>query len=172
LARAGAYLLSTENSDLIKNVNSIFDKKTWDFTLQNKLKFKPFYVFKCFTTLPIVYLLPQHVLDYVVKSNTHWPFYEYYFEPAGKEGMVFLQFIDDDFERGIKTKEKIQVWFNYTQIIAYLLILTLCVVPFFQFRGKYIIITTIVLLLLTRFLNPMMANYNLYKGQRQALFSN
>jgi len=170
LARSGAYVLSTENGDLIKNVNGIFDKQTWDFSLQNKLKFKPFYVFKCFTTLPIVYLFPQHVLDYVVKSNTHRPFYEYYFEPAGKEGMVFLQFMDDDFNRGIQTKEKIQYWFNMVQIIAYLLIALLLVVPFFQFKWKYSLLAGIVVVLSTRYLNPMTANYNLYKAQKQSLF--
>jgi hypothetical protein len=170
LARAGAYILSTENGDLIKNVNSIFDKQSWDYSLQNKLQFKPFYVFKCYTTLPIVYLFPQKVLDYLIKSQTRYPFYEYYFEPAGKEGMVFLQFNDDDFNRGIQTKEKIQGWFNSLQIIAYLLILSLIVVLFFQFKGKYIVIACIVLLLLTRFLNPLMANYNLYKAQRQDIF--
>jgi hypothetical protein len=170
LARAGAYVLSTENGDLIKNVNNIFDKQTWDFTLQNKLNFKPFYVFKCYTTLPIVYLFPQKVLDYLIKKHTRYPFYEYYFEPAGKEGMVFLQFNDDDFNRGMRTKEKIQMWFNSLQIIAYLLILSLIVVLFFQFKGKYIVIACIILLLSTRFLNPMMANYNLYKAQRQDIF--
>jgi len=170
LARAGAYLLSTENSDLIKNVNNIFDKQSWDFSLQNKLDFKPFYVFKCFTTLPIVYLFPQHVLDYLVKSNTHRPFYEYYFEPAGKEGMVFLQFMDDDFKRGMQTKEKIQVWFNNAQFIAYSLVILLMVVLFFQLNYKNSIVVLIILLLCTRYLNPMMANFNLYKAQRQALF--
>jgi len=168
LARAGAYLLSTENSDLIKNVNTIFDKLSWDFSLQNKLDFKPFYVFKCFTTLPIVYLFPQHMLDYLVKSNTQRPFYEYYFEPAGKEGMVFLQFMDDDFKRGMQTKEKIQFWFNNAQFIAYSLLILLMVVLFFQLN--YIIVAFIILLLSTRYLNPMMATLNLYKAQRQSLF--
>jgi hypothetical protein len=170
LARAGAYLLSTENSDLIKNVNNIFDKLSWDFSLQNKLNFKPFYVFKCFTTLPIVYLFPQHVLDYLVKSNTPRPFYEYYFEPAGKEGMVFLQFMDDDFKRGMQTKEKIQFLFNNAQFIAYSLVILLMVVLFFQLNYKNSIVALIILLLCTRYLNPMMANFNLYKAQRQTLF--
>jgi len=170
LARAGAYLLSTENSDLIKNVNNIFDKLSWDFSLQNKLNFKPFYVFKCFTTLPIAYLFPQHVLDYLVKSNTPRPFYEYYFEPAGKEGMVFLQFMDDDFKRGMQTKEKIQFLFNNAQFIAYSLVILLMVVLFFQLNYKNSIVALIILLLCTRYLNPMMANFNLYKAQRQTLF--
>ena len=75
LARAGAYILSTQNGHLIKNINRIFDKQSWDFSLQNKLNFKPFYVFKCYTTLPIVYLFPQKVLDYLVKGHTHQTFY-------------------------------------------------------------------------------------------------
>jgi hypothetical protein len=170
LARSGAYLLSTENGALIKNINGIFDKQTWDFSLQNKLKFKPFYVFKCFTTLPIVYLYPQYVLDYIVKSNTPRPFYEYYFEPAGKEGMVFLQFMDDDFNRGMQTKEKIQAWFNTLQIISYILFIFLLVILFFQFKWKYYLVSSIVLILSTRYLNPMMVNYNLYKAQRQEIF--
>jgi hypothetical protein len=172
LARSGAYLLSTENSDLIKNVNNIFDKQSWDFSLQNKLNFKPFYVFKCFTTLPIVYLFPQHILDYLIKSNTPRPFYEYYFEPAGKEGMVFLQFMDDDFNRGMQTKEKIQFLFNRAQFIAYSLLILLMVVLFFQFNHKYSVVFLIILLLCTRYLNPMIANFNLYKAQRQAIFGN
>ena len=170
LARSGAYLLSTENGALIKNINGIFDNNSWDFSQQDKLVFKPFYVFKCFTTLPIVYLFPQHLLDYLVKSNTNRPFYEYYFEPAGKEGMVFLQFMDDDFNRGMQTKEKFQNWFNTFQVCAYLLILFLIVVPFFQFEWKTTIVVCIILLLLTRFLNPMMSNYNVYKAQRQSIF--
>ena len=170
LARSGAYLLSTENGDLIKNINGIFDRQTWDYSLKNKLKFKPFYVFKCFTTLPIIYLFPQHVLDYIVKSHTHRPFYEYYFEPAGKEGMVFLQFMDDDFKRGMQTKEKIQSWFNIVQIISYLLLLVALVVPFFQFRWNYSLSAVIIILLSTRYLNPMLSNYNLYKAQRQSIF--
>lgn len=172
LARGGAYLVSTENGDLIKNINNIFDKQFWDFSLQNKLDFKPFYVFKCFTTLPIIYIFPQHILDYLISSHTSRPFYEYYFEPAGKEGMVFLQFMDDNFERGMKTKEKIQTIFTITQIIMYILLLStfILLVPFFQFSRKRILITLIVLILLTRYLNPIAANFNLYKAQKQSIF--
>ena len=84
--------------------------------------------------------------------------------------MLFLQFIDDDFNKGMQTKQKIQTWFNTAQIIAYLLLISFIVVLFFQFKGKYIAIACIVLLLSTRFLNPMMVNYNLYKAQRQDIF--
>ena len=172
LARGGAYLVSTENGDLIKNINNIFDKQFWDFSLQNKLDFKPFYVFKCFTTLPIIYIFPQHILDYLIRSHTSRPFYEYYFEPAGKDGMVFLQFMDDDFNRGMKTKEKIQTLFTFTQVIMYILLLTafILLVPFFQLKWKNVLIILIVLILLTRYLNPIGANYNLYKAQKQFIF--
>jgi hypothetical protein len=181
LARGGAYLLSTENKDLITNINNIFNHHFWDFSLQNKLSFKPFYVFKCFTRFPIIYLFPQHLLDYIVKKHTNKPFYEYYFEPAGKEGMVFLQFMDDDFDRGIETKNKIENWFNLSQIFFYFLflILFLFLFLFLFLKIRHIptfnlisLIIFIGVLWLTRFLNPMMANYNLYKAQKQSIFAN
>lgn len=182
LARGGAYVLSTQNKDLITNINNIFNHHFWDFSLQNKLNFQSFYVFKCFTRLPIVYLFPQHVLDYMVKKHTEKPFYAYYFEPAGKEGMVFLQFMDNDFEQGMKTKQKIEGWFNKTQICFYFLFLILIIIIitilmgmiFFQSRsiiGILILISIIIIgSWLTRFLNPMSANYSLFTVQKQSIF--
>ena len=84
--------------------------------------------------------------------------------------MVFLQFMDDDFNRGMQTKEKIQAWFNTLQIISYILFIFLLVILFFQFKWKYYLVSSIVLILSTRYLNPMMVNYNLYKAQRQEIF--
>ena len=106
LARGGAYLLSTENSPLIKNINNIFLKKEWNYNLTEEMKFKPFYVYKCFTTLPIIYLFPQKMVDWFMEKHTSRPYYEYYFEPVGTTGMVFFQFMDDNFEEGMKTKKR------------------------------------------------------------------
>ena len=78
--------------------------------------------------------------------------------------------MDDDFKRGMQTKEKIQSWFNIVQIISYLLLLVALVVPFFQFRWNYSLSAVIIILLSTRYLNPMLSNYNLYKAQRQSIF--
>jgi hypothetical protein len=170
LARGGAYIISTDNKALITNINNVFINNFWDFSLQQKMKFKPFYVFKCFTTTPIIYLFPQYVLDYLVKSHTKLPFYEYYFEPAGKEGMVFLQFMDTDFKRGIKTKERIEYLFNISQKIIYSLLIIMILLLFTKSKIKYYFMLFVIMVFLSRFINPMTVNYNLYKAQKQSLF--
>ena len=135
------------------------------------MKFKPFYVFKCFTTTPIIYLFPQYLLDYIVQQHTKLPFYEYYFEPAGKEGMVFLQFMDTDFERGMKTKERIENLFTMSQKIMYALLMSMILLLLFSKSIlKYYFMLVVILLFLSRFINPMTVNYNLYKAQKQMLF--
>ena len=171
LARGGAYIISTDNKALISNINNVFMNKYWDFSLKQKMNFKPFYVFKCFTTIPIIYLFPQYLLDFIVKSYTKLPFYEYYFEPAGKEGMVFLQFMDTDFERGMKTKERIEKIFNISQIIMYLLISIMIILLIIsKSTMKYYFMGFIIFLFLSRFINPINVNYNLYKAQKQSVF--
>ena len=172
LARGGAYIISTDNKALITNINNVFINNFWDFSLQQKMNFKPFYVFKCFTTTtPIVYLFPQYLLDYIVKSHTKLPFYEYYFEPAGKEGMVFLQFMDTDFDRGMKTKERIEYLFSISQKIMYsLLIIMILLLIFSKSKMKYYFMIFVIMVFLSRFINPITVNYNLYKAQKQSLF--
>jgi hypothetical protein len=170
LARGGAYIISTDNKALLTNINNVFTHNFWDFSLQQKMNFKPFYVFKCFTTTPIIYLFPQYVLDYIVKSQTKLPFYEYYFEPAGKEGMVFLQFMDTDFKRGMKTKERIENLFNMAQKIMYsLLIIMILLLLLSGSNMKYYFMIFVIMVFLSRFINPITVNYNLYKAQKQSL---
>lgn len=172
LARGGAYVISTENAALIQNINYIFTKQDWDYSLAGKMNFKPFYVFKCFTTLPIIYLFPQKIVDSYIRQKTKRPFYEYYFEPTGATGMVFFQFMDDDFERGMQTKKHIETIFYTTQLIMYVLIvlsITIIVVyPYWRYR--YIPAVIVIALWLTRFLNPITTNYNIYKAQKQLIF--
>jgi hypothetical protein len=171
LARGGAYLVSTENEALITNINNIFINKEWNYNLSEEMKFKPFYVYKCFTTLPIIYLFPQKIIDWYVRKHTTRPFYEYYFEPTGQTGMVFFQFMDDDFEHGMQTKLAIEKFFTTAQIVSYILIaLGIFLVGFTSWPYKNYVVFIIILLWLTRFLNPITTNYNLYKAQKQSLF--
>jgi hypothetical protein len=171
LARGGAYLVSTKNAALITNINNIFIKKEWDYNLTEKMRFKPFYVYKCFTELPIVYLFPQKLVDWFVRKRTTRPFYEYYFEPTGQTGMVFFQFMDNDFEKGMQTKKEIEQMFAKAQIVFYILIvLGIYLVGFSEWSGRNYVAALILLLWLTRFLNPITTNYNLYKGQKQSIF--
>ena len=135
------------------------------------MRFKPFYVYKCFTELPIVYLFPQKLVDWFVRKRTTRPFYEYYFEPTGQTGMVFFQFMDNDFEKGMQTKKEIEQMFAKAQIVFYILIvLGIYLVGFSEWSGRNYVGVFILLLWLTRFLNPITANYNLYKAQKQSIF--
>jgi len=174
LARGGAYLVSTENEALITNVNNIFIKREWNYNLTEEMKYKPFYVYKCFTQLPIIYLFPQKLIDWFVRKRTTRPFYEYYFEPTGQTGMVFFQFMDDDFEKGMETKKEIEKIFERAQILMYILIalgiFLACSTTSLLGPYKNYIALLILLLWLTRFLNPITVNYNLYKAQKQSIF--
>ncbi len=171
LARGGAYVISTDNAALIQNINSIFINKSWNHNLTNEMKFKPFYAFKCFTQLPIVYLFPQKMIDWYVRKHTTHPFYEYYFEPVGTTGMVFFQFIDDDFETGMATKKKIETIFDRTQLLMYgLIVLTIILLAFTRWNYRYLLTAAIIGIFITRVFNPITANYNCYKAQKQSLF--
>jgi hypothetical protein len=107
-----------------------------------------------------------------VKKTTK-TFYEYYFEPTGATGMVFFQFMDDDFERGMQTKKRIEELFTNAQYIIYtLIVLTVCLLIMTKGQSNIVIVfaVIVILLFLTRLLNPITANYNLYKAQKQLLF--
>jgi hypothetical protein len=85
--------------------------------------------------------------------------------------MVFLQFMDTDFERGMKTKERIESLFNISQKIMYsLLIIMILLLLFSKSNMKYYFMIFVIMLFLSRFINPMTVNYNLYKAQKQSLF--
>jgi hypothetical protein len=171
LARGGAYLLSTENSALITNINTIFLKKEWNYHLNKEMKFKPFYVFKCFTQIPIIFIFPQKIVDLFMEKHTTRPFYEYYFEPVGTTGMVFFQFMDDDLEHGLKTKETIEKIFAGAQIVMYALIFfAIYLVSSTEWSYRYLVAFCVLFLFLMRLFNPIMVNYKLYKGQKQSLF--
>ena len=169
-ARGGAYLLSTENTALITNINNIFLKKEWDYNLGEEMKFKPFYVYKCFTTRPIVFLFPQKIIDWYIRQHTSRPFYEYYFEPVGKTGMVFFQFMDDDFERGMQTKQEIETIFDHAQLIMYILIGLAALIGLTKSTFRYPFMLFVLFIFLIRVFNPIIVNYKLYKAQKQAIF--
>ena len=68
LARGGNYLLATNNRDLIVNINQLYNHGHWDYN--RKLEFQPYYSFKCFSKLPILYILPQYVTNHIFKGVT------------------------------------------------------------------------------------------------------
>ena len=165
-ARGGAYVIATDNKHLIDNINLLYTKNEWNYDKKNEMKFKPYYSFKCYTTLPIVYIFPQKIIDRYMRKRTQRPFYEYYFEPTGSSGMVFFQFMEDDYKTGMKLKMDIERAFDTTQVVMYFLIGYFFVLLYV--RGKYTVLIYIVLLIwLTRFLNPINSNFKIYKAQSQ-----
>lgn len=169
-ARAGAYLVSTENTALITNINNIFIKKEWNHNLTAEMKFKPFYVYKCFTKLPILFLFPQKIVDWFIHKQTARPFYEYYFEPVGTTGMVFFQFMDDDFEHGMQTKREIERVFDIAQITMYILIVMAMLIGLTKSPYRYPFLIFVLFVFLLRIFNPIIVNYKLYKAQKQMIF--
>jgi hypothetical protein len=171
LARGGAYLVSTENAALIENVNRIFDSQTWHYNLTDEMKFKPFYVYKCYTKIPIIYIFPQKLMDWFITKHTDRPFYEYYFEPTGSSGMIFYQFMDNDFEKGMQTKLQLEKIFDIAQILMYVLLaLMIFLLAFTNWSYKYFFAFAVLCIFLMRIFNPIATNYSLYKAQKQSIF--
>jgi hypothetical protein len=167
LARGGAYILSTKNEYLINNINNVVDKGEWDYNIQDKMKFAPFYSFKCYSSTPLLYVYPQYVMDYIMKKNNCMPFYEYYFEPAGKTGMVAFQFMHTNFEDGMKTKKHLETMFNFAQyLFIFLFIISLILFSMNKALG-IIMIIFVGMIFNTRMLNPFSVQYQHWKAAKQ-----
>lgn len=173
LARGGAYIYSTDNPLLIKSINQLVDEGMWDWSItKENLTFTPYYSFKCYTEVPIIYLFPQHLIDLYMKQNNCKDFYEYYFEPGGKGvSMVCFQFLHEDFEKGMKIKQSIEFLIAFIQlffIIAY--ILAILIALFYHQSMGILILIILTIFFTTRLINPLSMNINLFNAQKQALF--
>ena len=172
LARGGAYIYSTNNTKLITAINDLANDNIWDYNYKRKdFEFKDFYSFKCYTTIPILYLYPQYCLDNLMKLYNCKEFYEYYFEPSGKGlSMVFFQFLHEDYETGMKVKHIIENVFSTTQILFYLLIiLILLTLIFYDKKIALQLFLAVFILYFTKILNPFCMHANLWNAQKQAL---
>ena len=169
LARGGAYILSTQNKYLIENINNLANKGIWEYNIEDKMRFTPFYSFKCYSSAPLIYIYPQYVLDYVMKKHNCMPFYEYYFEPGGKNGMVIIQFMHKNFEQGMKAKKHFETMINMDQYtFIFLFIISLIIFSINKTIGLVMIIT-VGMLFNTRFLNPIGAQLTHWKATKQLL---
>ena len=110
-------------------------------------------------------------MDKLIGCFTDMPLREYYWEPVNGEGFVFYQFMTRNHEEGMKTKTIIELLFAITQLIFAILI-ALLVIVFFKAPLKIFFISCLALSLLwlTRFLNPIYVNYNLWKAFKQMYF--
>lgn len=170
LARGGAYFQATNNPEIINLINDVYESNTFN-KKNGKLFYKPFYSFKCFTRLPILYLFPQYLIDFIMKTSQCKSFYEYYFEPNGNDGCVFFQFLHENKQTGIMILNIITYLFIFTQfsfVLLLLYIIILFIINSFKFNLRIIILVILFTsLYMTQYLNPINVHYNLYKAERQ-----
>ena len=102
-----------------------------------------------------------------MKKYNAMPFYEYYFEPSGKMGLVVFQFMHKDFEEGMKAKKHFEMLIFYVQVLFILLfILGIIVFSFNKLLGILIIVFT-GLFFNTKFLNPIEVQSSQFKAFKQ-----
>lgn len=166
-ARGGMYLIGADCPSLSHNIYNVMDKGFWDESLNPTIKFDPYYVYKCYIRIPIIYIWPQHVNDFILPRFTDMPLYEYYFEPVNNEGIVFFQFMHKDHVKGMRLKHLIESCCMITQILFIIGFVWMLYALIFKGPIKYVIFILFWGLLFTRFLNPLYVNYNCYKAYMQ-----
>ena len=164
-ARSGMYIESSGCKALVDDLNEMWLTKAWPYRRPEEYEFKPFYSFKCWSPMPVLYLIPQHLLDAILHHHKCMPFYEYYFEPTGVSSTVFFQFLHHDFDRGMKVKkilERTMLLFN-----ALILVLFFVGVVFLVMRGCSTWLFVALLVYLTSFDNSLIVLMNQMKNQKQ-----
>ena len=155
---------------MIENINNVVDNGNWDYTIQEKMSFQSFYSFKCYSPIPVMYVYPQYVMDYIMTKYNSMPFYEYYFEPSGKTGMVVFQFMHTNFDEGMKAKKHIETMIQFAQyLFIFLFIASLIMFSYNKIVGILMLIV-IGLLFNTRFINPMGVQYQHWKAAKQMIY--
>ena len=167
LARGGAYILNTRNDALIDNINNLVEDNYWDDNLNHEMNFEPYYSFKCISDLPLIYIYPHYILDRLMKHYDCLEFYEYYFEPSGKLGSTILQFNHRDFKKGMKAKKNIEHLMTTTQILFVLSFLYVFILLIRKSKNAKPILVIILILFLSKYVNPISTQYGLYKCQKQ-----
>ena len=166
-ARSGIYLESTKNQTLIDSINHMWKEKQWDHKNDESLGFTPFYSFKAWSPMPLLYLAPQYAADAVMKVYGCGTFYEYYFEPTGRDGIVFFQFMHDDFDTGMQAKKAMEEMVVGMNLIVILLLLA-GIIKLVKDREALWFIGAM-FLLSTSLLNSIDVLFHQIKNQRQFL---
>ena len=164
-ARSGMYIESSGSKALVDDMNEMWRSKVWPNRNPEEYAFKPFYSFKCWSPIPVLYLLPQHIVDMILRRNGAMPFYEYYFEPTGGSSTVFFQFLHRDFDKGMKLK----VLIERTCLVFNVLILLVIVagVVYSVVTGCNKILFVALLLYMTTLDNSIVVILHQFKNQKQ-----
>ena len=105
-ARRGMYIESAQHKELIESINHVWKHKTWNY--RQDIVIDPFYSFKCYSPIPVVCMLPYHLISALLYYHGALPYSESYFEPTGKNSTIFYQFLHRDFEKGMRLKKIIE----------------------------------------------------------------
>ncbi len=165
-ARSGMYIESSAHKPLIDSINAMWKTKTW--SCREDLTIKPFYSFKCWSSIPVVCLVSQHVIDVIIYFFGAMPFYEYYFEPTGKHSIVFFQFLHRDFKKGMQLRYVLELLLSIVNG-SFILLCLLCI-GFYATGMKY---KPILYILIAMFIlsmdNSLNVLYNQFVNQKQFL---
>ena len=169
LARGGAYIQSTDNNKIVDLINTIYIENSYDYKEKKEFNFTPYYSFKCFTKIPILYLYPQYIIDFFMKIFNCKKFYEYYFEPNGNDGCVFFQFFHESKYYGEICKFFITFFFIFAQLFFISIIF---IIFYLLYNNKLSVkfLVLVIIIYLTQYLNPISYHYNLYKAKKQKTF--
>jgi len=165
-ARTGAYFAATDNGPLLRSISRALSEGHWGFEDERLMRYTPFYSFKCHTQAPIVYTWPQHLLDLIMMGVTTRPFYEYYPEPTGREGMVFLQFMHDDLEEGKIACSYIEKLFTYTQWAILGMWIVVAIMLVLNVPGKRYIVGLAIAIYASQLLNPMSTHIRFHRARQ------
>ena len=171
LGKTGSYIKSTQDNALLKNINNVIDHNYWDYNLEKKINPKPFYSFKCFTYMPILFLIPQHMMYFILNKFDCKSYQEYYFEPNGNGGSVFYTFLNDDFKKGMLCKKYLEYLFTLLQLIFIIGIIFSFYLIINKNGSGYSLLFVLFILFLFRFLTPLYANHDCLKIQEFRYFN-
>jgi len=157
-ARRGMYLESTQHKQLIDSINHVWKQKTWNH--REPIVIQPFYSFKCWSSIPVVCLLPHHLIRTVLYCYGAMDYHEYYFEPTGKSSTIFFQFLHRDFDTGMKLKYTLERLLSIVNIGFILCILLVILFTLFNIKCKWLWF-----LLIGLFLSSMVNSLNIIYKQ-------
>ena len=165
-ARSGAYHILADNPAISRNVYNLFHKKTWEHGLD--MSFKPYYSFKCLCRLPVITLIPDKLVSAICSMYPGVLLHEYYFEPVHGKGMIVIHFAHRDKEVGNKARKQLEAVFEALQFATIALLLLIPALLVLKKAKLALVVFAIILVLFAgRFLNPLTAQIQLWRAQRE-----
>jgi hypothetical protein len=135
-ARRGMYIESTQHKQLIDSINHVWKQKTWNH--RETIEIQPFYSFKCWSPIPVVCLLPHHLIRMILHYYGALPYFEFYFEPVGTNSTIFFQFLHHDFDKGMKLKRTIETLLSIVNMSFLFIALVLIICTILNIKCKWL----------------------------------